>query len=60
ISNTKVVSYYELYKDQIDKLLNLDEIDRNLVEALVDRIEITELDGGKKKKVDFYFKFKQQ
>ncbi|WP_449390015.1 recombinase family protein [Clostridium sp. ETTB3] len=48
--------YYDIYKDEIDRLLNLDEIDRSLVEALIDRIEVTEIEGGKKK-VDFYFKY---
>lgn len=60
INNVEEISYYDIYKKQIDELLDLDKIDRNLVEALVDRIEVTELDGGKRKKVDFYFKFKQQ
>lgn len=49
-------SYYDIYKEEIDRLLNLDEIDRSLVEALIDRIEVTEIEGGKKK-VDFYFKY---
>lgn len=54
--NSKNDFYYDIYKEEIDKLLNLNEITRNLVEALIDRIEVTEIDGGKKK-VDFYFKF---
>ena len=55
----KQVNIYEIYKKEIDRLLNFDEIDRNIVEKLVDRIEVTEIKGTKEKRVDFFLKYKK-
>lgn len=59
MQNNKEINIYEMYKKEIDKLLNFDEIDRTVVEKLVDRIEVTEIKGTGEKKVDFYLKFKK-
>jgi hypothetical protein len=45
------------YKIEIDNLLEGKIIDRRLVETLVDKIIIDEVDGSKEKKITIYYKF---
>lgn len=59
IQNDEEINIHEMYKKEIDKLLSFDEIDRAIVEKLVDRIEVTEIKGTNEKKVDLYLKFKK-
>lgn len=48
---------YDSYKAKIDKILNMEELDRIMVEELIDKIVITEDKFTKKKKIDVYYKF---
>lgn len=48
---------YKTYKDKIDKILGLQEFDRAIVEALVDKIIVSEDKETRDKKVDIYYKF---
>ena len=45
------------YKIEMDNLLNGKIIDRRLVETLIDKIIIDEIDGSKEKKITIYYKF---
>ena len=45
------------YKGEVDNLLEGKTIDRRLVETLIDKIVIDEIEGLKEKKVSVYFKF---
>lgn len=47
----------QIYKDEIEKVLEVKEIDRGLVETLVDKIIVTENKEKKEKSVEVYFKF---
>lgn len=47
----------EKYKIEIDNLLEGKTIDRRLVETLVDRVIIDEVNGSKEKKLTIYYKF---
>ncbi|WP_142413284.1 recombinase family protein [Hathewaya massiliensis] len=47
----------QIYKDEIEKVLEVKEIDRALVETLVDKIIVTENKDKKEKTVEVYFKF---
>lgn len=51
---------FKLYKKEIDDLLSLKNIDRNLVETLIDKIVIDESENKKEKYVNVYFKFKNR
>lgn len=51
-------SISKIYMDRIDKILSLKEVDRNFIEALVDKIVVTEDKETKQRVVDIYFKFK--
>jgi len=57
-NNNNDIDITKIYRDEIDKLLSLKEIDRNFVEALVDKIIVNEDKETKEKTVDIYFKFK--
>lgn len=56
-SNNIDIDISKIYIDEIDKLLSLKEVDRNFVEALVDKIIVNEDKERKEKSVDIYFKF---
>ncbi|EOR28078.1 site-specific recombinase, DNA invertase Pin [Clostridium sartagoforme AAU1] len=58
-NNNSDIDITKIYRDEIDKLLSLNEIDRNFVEALVDKIIVNEDKETKEKSVDIYFKFKK-
>ena len=58
-NNNSDIDITKIYRDEIDKLLSLNEIDRNFVEALVDKIIVNEDKEMKEKSVDIYFKFKK-
>lgn len=45
------------YKEELDKLFNLEEIERNFVETIIDKIIINEDFKTKEKSVDIYYKF---
>lgn len=51
-------SYYEVYKEKIDKILNFEEIDRYIVESFIDKIIIYEKKAAKEKNINIYYKFK--
>lgn len=51
---------FKLYKKEIDDLLSLKNIDRNLVETLIDKIVIEESENKKEKFVNVYFKFRNR
>lgn len=51
---------FKLYKKEIDDLLSLKNIDRNLVETLIDKIVIDESENKKEKYVNVYFKFRNR
>lgn len=57
-NNNNDIDITKIYRDEIGKLLLLNEIDRNFVEALVDKIIVNEDKMTKEKSVDIYFKFK--
>nr|WP_308437274.1 DUF4368 domain-containing protein [Clostridium botulinum] len=50
---------YCQYKIQIDKILNFEEIDRFIIESLIDKIIVSENKITKKKNIDVYYKFKE-
>lgn len=50
-------TFYDAYKAKIDKVLNMEEFDRIIVEKLVDKIIVTEDKTTKEKKVDIFYKF---
>lgn len=58
-NNRSDVDITKIYKNEIDKLLSVNEIDRNFVESLVDKIIVHEDKNSKEKSVDIYFKFKK-
>lgn len=45
------------YKKELDKLLEVKEIDRNFVETLIDKIIVEEIEGSKEKKITIQYKF---
>lgn len=50
--------YYENYKEEINKVLGLNAIDKSITEALIDKIIVSENRFLEEKKVDIYYKFK--
>jgi DNA invertase Pin-like site-specific DNA recombinase len=52
--NLNIVS---IYKEELDKFFNLEEIERNFVETIIDKIIINEDPKTKEKSVDIYYKF---
>lgn len=60
INNTeKNIDIVSVYKQEINKLLDLKVIDRNLIETFVNKITISENKMTGKKFVHIYFKFKE-
>ncbi|MCH5135896.1 recombinase family protein [Clostridiaceae bacterium UIB06] len=49
---------YDEYKVKIDKILNMEEFDRTMVEELIDKIIVTEDKVTKEKKIDIFYKFR--
>jgi len=45
------------YKEKIDRILNLDEFDRMMVESLIDKIIVTEDKKRKEKRIDIFYRF---
>jgi site-specific DNA recombinase len=58
INNTDADDILQIYRDEIEKVLEVKEIDRNLVETLVNKIIVTENKDKKDKTVEVYFKFR--
>jgi len=58
INNAYMDDILQIYKDEIEKVLEIKEIDRGLIETLVDKIIVTENKDKKEKTVEVYFKFK--
>lgn len=56
-NNSNVNDVLQIYKDEIEKVLEVKEIDRALVETLIDKIIVTENKEKKEKTVETYFKF---
>jgi DNA invertase Pin-like site-specific DNA recombinase len=52
--NTDIAS---IYKEELDKFFNLEEIERNFVETIIDKIIVNEDPKTKDKSVDIYYKF---
>lgn len=52
--NTNITS---IYREELDKLFNLEEIERNFVETIIDKIIVNEDYKTKEKTVDIYYKF---
>ncbi|CAG7840339.1 hypothetical protein CLOHAE12215_01763 [Clostridium haemolyticum] len=50
---------YCQYKIQMDKILNFEEIDRFIIESLIDKIIVSENKITKEKNIDVYYKFKE-
>ncbi|AEB76996.1 recombinase family protein [Clostridium botulinum] len=50
--------YYE-YKTKVDKILNFEEVDRFIIENLIDKIVVSENKITKEKNIDIYYKFKE-
>lgn len=50
--------YYESYKEEMDKMLDLGYIDKNFIESLVEKIIVSEDENLNEKKIDIYYKFK--
>ena len=53
--STDIIS---IYKEEIDKLFNLKEIDRSFVETIIEKIIVYEDTERKEKSIDIYYKFK--
>lgn len=51
--------YYEVWKEELDKILNFEDINRSLIEELIDEIVISENKVLKEKKIDIYYKFRE-
>lgn len=51
---------YEFYKEEIDKILNLNEFNRDITEKLIDKIIISEDKATKEKGVEIFYKFKNE
>ena len=60
--NLKVVDAYnesyKIYKSEIDKILSFQYLDRIMVEALIERITISEDKQMKRKSIEIFYKFK--
>lgn len=50
--------YVKAYRDKIDAILKLEELDRVTVESLIDEIVVTEDPETRIKSIDVYYKFK--
>ncbi len=50
--------YYQICKEEVDKILGFKDINREFIEALVDKIVISENKALREKKVDIYYRFK--
>ena len=58
ISNSKdSTDIISIYKEELDKIFNLKEIERNFVETIIEKIIINEDSKTKEKSVDIYYKF---
>ena len=55
--NIDITYIFQVYKEEIDKILEVKDIDRALVETLVEKIIVKENKEKKEKTVDVYFKF---
>lgn len=51
---------YIRYKEKVDKILYFKDIDADIIEALVDKILVSENKKLKEKRVDVYYKFKKE
>lgn len=51
--------YYEIWKEEVDKILSFNNIDRRIIDALIYKIVISENKLSKEKKIDIYYKFKE-
>jgi len=49
---------YEGYKNEIDKILSFQNLDREMVESLIEKIIISEDKQMKQKSIDIFYKFK--
>lgn len=56
-NNLNTDDVFEIYKDEIKKVLEVEKMDRALVETLVEKIIVTENKEKKEKTVEVYFKF---
>ncbi len=56
-NNSDTDDLLQIYRDEIDKVLEVKEMDRVLVETLVEKIIVTENKDKKEKNVEVYFKF---
>ncbi|MEK6263240.1 MAG: DUF4368 domain-containing protein, partial [Clostridium sp.] len=60
--NIKVVDVYneryKVYKSEIDKILSFQNLDRIMVEALIEKITISEDKQMQRKSIDIFYKFK--
>ncbi|MCB2289261.1 recombinase family protein [Clostridium sp. CS001] len=59
INNEDTYDILQIYKDEIEKVLEVKEIDRGLVESLINRIIVKEDKDRKEKRVEVYFKFQR-
>jgi DNA invertase Pin-like site-specific DNA recombinase len=57
LQNNNNIDLINRYKEEIDKLFELEQIDRQLVEALIDKIIVSEDTSNKTKTIDIYYKF---
>lgn len=52
--------YFKVFKDKLDKVLNLSNLDANIIGILIEKIIVSENKDLKEKRVDVYFKFKEK
>ncbi|AGF54247.1 DNA invertase Pin-like site-specific DNA recombinase [Clostridium saccharoperbutylacetonicum] len=52
--NTDITS---IYREELNKLFNLEEIERSFVETIIDKIVVNEDSETKEKSIDIYYKF---
>ncbi|OOM77744.1 recombinase [Clostridium puniceum] len=58
VNNSQHNTYIErIYKEELNKFFNLEEIERNFVETIIDKIIVNEDSKTKDKSVDIYYKF---
>lgn len=62
LSNLKIADnyndMYNKYKDEIDKVLSFQNLDRIMVESLIEKITVSEEKQTKQKSIDIFYKFK--
>jgi hypothetical protein len=51
---------YKSFKEKLDKILYFRDIDADIIEALIDKILVSENKELKEKKVDVYYKFRKE